>query len=441
MKLASIALALAATTHAASNYTEWLAESFLSYPVSFSRNYANGVLYAGLELAYNKTGNPALLSFIQDHIDAVVDDAGNLINYPGDKVSLDDIRIGINLLNLWTFTGKEKYKIAADTLRKQIDITPRNAEGGFWHRKPTYPNQMWLDGIYMASNFYARYTKWFQPENRTAWDDIMLQYDLIEKHCRDTESGLLFHGYDGSGVAVWADPVTGAAPHVWDRAVGWYFMSLVDLLDDFPRSHPGWQRNLRRFQSLANALKKAQDEAGGWYLIMDEPYPSDPRNYIESSGSAMFTYGFLKGMRKGYLKRRDFQRMTTKAYGLLKEEFVSKNANGTINFEGTVEVGSLSSNGSFEIVTMPNPKSDKISDQYEVTKERINQAMDSISESAERSTQHPSKLFGQFHALKGSAVEAIGNVTGWENWQSAGKTEHEEGQREYEDAESWWPTE
>lgn len=206
MKLAPIALALAlaAPTHAAANYTEWLAESFLSYPVSFSRNYANGVLYTGLELAYNKTGNPALLSFIQTHVDAVVDDAGNLINYPGDKVSLDDIRIGLNLLGLWTRTGAEKYKTAADTLRRQLDITPRNAEGGFWHRKPTYPNQMWLDGIYMASNFYARYTKWFQPGNRTAWDDIMLQYDLIEKHCRDNESGLLFHGYDGSGVAVWA---------------------------------------------------------------------------------------------------------------------------------------------------------------------------------------------------------------------------------------------
>lgn len=82
---------------------------------------------------------------------------------------------------------------------------------------------------------------------------------------------------------------------------------------------------------------------------MDEPYPRDPRNYIESSGSAMFTYGFLKGMRMGYLARRDFQRMTTRAYGLLREEFVSRNANGTINFEGTVEVGSLSSNGSFEV--------------------------------------------------------------------------------------------
>lgn len=145
------------------------------------------------------------------------------------------------------------------------------------------------------------------------------------------------------------DPVTGAAPHVWDRAVGWYFMSLVDILDDFPKTHHGWQRNLRRFQSLARALKKTQDRSGGWWLIMDEPYPNDPRNYIESSGSAMFTYGLLKGIRKGYIPKKDYLGAAKRGYNLLKKDFVSKNANGTLNFEGTVEVGSLSSNGSFEV--------------------------------------------------------------------------------------------
>lgn len=129
-------------------------------------------------------------------------------------------------------------------------------------------------------------------------------------------------------------------------------MSLVDILDDFPKTHRGWRRNLLRFQSLARALKKTQDESGGWWLIMDEPYPSDPRNYIESSGSAMFTYGFLKGMRKGYLEKRDYMGAAKRGYNLLKNDFVSKNANGTLNFEGTVEVGSLSSNGSFEVSSL-----------------------------------------------------------------------------------------
>ncbi|KAL2863128.1 glycoside hydrolase family 88/105 protein [Aspergillus lucknowensis] len=357
--VAKAALLLASTANAANNFTEWMSESFFSKGVALSRNYAYAVLYTGVELAYNKTGDPAYFDYVKTQIDGVLNDDGSFVDPIDETLSLDDIRIGINFLWLWTETGEEKYKVAADYLRHQLDYTPRNEDGGFWHRKPTYPNQMWLDGIYMASNFYAQYTSWFQPDNQTAWDDIIRQYDLIEAHTRDNKTGLLFHGYDASGVAVWADPVTGAAPHIWDRAVGWYFMSLAEVLDYFPESHPGWQRNLQRFQSLAKAIKESQDASGGWWLIMDPPYPSDPRNYIESSGSAMFTYGLLRGIRKGFLRASEYGETAQKGYSLLVEEFVSHNANGTLNWEGTVEVGSLSSNGSFEYyVSVPVVQND-----------------------------------------------------------------------------------
>ncbi|KAB8076093.1 glycosyl hydrolase [Aspergillus leporis] len=362
MKLSIAILAtVAGTTLAASNknYTEWLATSYLSKSVSLSRNYANGVLYRGIELAYNKTGDSKYLEFLQSQLSAVVSDSGKLINYNlSDKISVDDLRIGTNFLALWAATGEEKFKLGADTLRRQIDVSPRNEGGGIWHRYPTYPNQMWLDGIYMVTNFYALYTAWFDAGNATAWDDIILQFDLIEEHCL-RKDGLLVHGFDYSKTAVWADPETGGAPLVWNRALGWYFMSLVDILDYFPKSHSGWNKSLKRFQKLAQALKKTQDESGGWWLIMNEEYTSDPRNYIESSGSAMFTYGFLKGMRKGYLKEKDYSRAATKGYGLLVDEFISKNGNGTLNWEGTVEVGSLSSNGSFEYyVSVPIAQND-----------------------------------------------------------------------------------
>ncbi|KAL4972247.1 glycosyl hydrolase [Aspergillus desertorum] len=345
--IATSALLLATAANAA-NYTEWMAQSFFSKGVPLSRNYAWAVLYTGVEYAYNKTGDPAYFDYIKTQIDGVVNDDGSLVQPITETLSLDDIRIGRNFLYLWTVTGDEKYKIAADGLRKQLDFTPRNPDGGFWHRKPTYPNQMWLDGLYMASNFYAQWTSWFQPNNKTAWDDIIRQYDLIEAHTRDNETGLLFHGYDASKVAVWADPVTGASPHIWSRAVGWYFVSLVELLDYFPKSHPGYKRTLQRYQSLAKAVKKSQDESGGWWLIQDPPYPSDPRNYIESSGSAMFTYALLRGIRKGFIPANQYKRVALDGYSLLKNEFISHNANGTLNWEGTVQVGSLSGNATFE---------------------------------------------------------------------------------------------
>lgn len=358
LSIAKSALLLATVANAA-NYTEWLAQSYFSKGVTFSRNYAYAVLYTGVEYAYNKTGNEAYFNYIKTQLDGVLNDDGSFVDPITDTLSLDDIRIGRNFLYLWTVTGDEKYKIAADGLRKQLDFTPRNQDGGFWHRKPTYPNQMWLDGIYMASNYYAQYTSWFQPDNKTAWDDIILQYDLIEEHTRDNKTGLLFHGYDASGVAVWADPVTGAAPHIWDRAVGWYFVSLVEVLEYFPKTHSGYKRTLQRFQSLAKAIKKSQDASGGWWLIMDPAYTSDPRNYIESSASAMFTYALLRGIRNGFISASEYSEVAQSAYSLLKNEFLSHNANGTLNWEGTVEVGSLSSNGSFEYyVSVPLAQND-----------------------------------------------------------------------------------
>ncbi|OJJ08944.1 hypothetical protein ASPVEDRAFT_144870 [Aspergillus versicolor CBS 583.65] len=358
LSIAKSALLLATVANAA-NYTEWLAHSFFSKGVAYSRNYAYAVLYTGVEYAYNKTGDEAYFDYIKTQLDGVLNDDGSFVDPITDTLSLDDIRIGRNFLYLWTATGDQKYKIAADGLRKQLDFTPRNQDGGFWHRKPTYPNQMWLDGIYMASNYYAQYTSWFQPDNKTAWDDIILQYDLIEEHTRDNKTGLLFHGYDASGVAVWADPVTGAAPHIWDRAVGWYFVSLVEVLDYFPKTHAGYKRTLQRFQSLAKAIKKSQDASGGWWLIMDPQYTSDPRNYIESSASAMFTYALLRGIRKGFIPANEYSEVAQSAYSLLENEFLSHNANGTLNWEGTVEVGSLSSNGSYEYyVSVPLVQND-----------------------------------------------------------------------------------
>lgn len=201
----------------------------------------------------------------------------------------------------------------------------------------------------MADSFYAKWTKAFDSDNTTAWDDIALQYDNIEAHTRNATTGLLVHGYDESKVAVWADPETGGAPLVWNRADGWYFMSLLEVIPIWPESHEARERLIGYFTTLAAALLKAQDEAGGWWLIMSEEYVGVEGNYIESSGSAMFTHGFLKGIRLGLLDSNEYLAAAQKGYDLLANEFVTKKDNGTVDWEGTVEVGSLNSNGTFEV--------------------------------------------------------------------------------------------
>lgn len=334
-------------------YAERMADSWIRNNNETQRDYWYGraALYSGVEAVYERTSNESLLAWYRSRIDdLVVTENGTIPGFRLTHYSLDDYRIGRNLLYWYERTGEEKYKIAATTIRGMLELHPRTATGGFWHRSPTYPNQMWLDGIYMADTFYAYYTHLFDRDNTTAWDDIVLQWDKIEEGTRDAETGLLFHGFDEEKNAVWADPVRGNSPLIWNRAVGWYIMSLIEVLDVFPKAHPGYDRLMGYYQTLAAALVKAQDpESNGWWLVMNEPYPGMEGNYFESSSAAMFTYGLLAGLRLGYIDEATYAEPAAKAYKHLIDDFVTHKCDGTLVWEKTVQVGSLNSDASFGV--------------------------------------------------------------------------------------------
>jgi rhamnogalacturonyl hydrolase YesR len=347
--LASTTFALLAP-NVSQPHSTWMATSFLSKSQHIDNHYVASVLYEGIQKAATLHNNTSVLSTVSKAVSTLVKPNGSIIGFKSNDYSLDDIRFGNNILYFWNAEGRteKKYEIAAATLRIQLNSWPRTASGGFWHRSPQYPNQMWLDGIYMAETFYATYTSYFEPANTTAWEEIALQFDLVEMHTRNKTSNLLKHGYDESKKAKWADPVTGASPHVWDRAVGWYFMALVEVLQVYPKELAGYSRLKTYLTTLAEGLEKAQDASGGWWLVMDEPYPGMKGNYIESSATAMFTYGYLKGVRTGLLAD-DYRKTASKAYDLLIDRFVKVEKNGTLSWEGTVLVGSLDKDASYEV--------------------------------------------------------------------------------------------
>jgi rhamnogalacturonyl hydrolase YesR len=324
----------------------------LSKGQPINNHYVAAVIHEGIQKAATTQNDTALLSYVSNAISSIVTSNGTIKGWNSTYYTLDDHRIGNNILYTWNAEGRkdEKYVIAAKGLREQLDRWPRTPSGGFWHRAPVYANQMWLDGIYMADTFYATYTSYFEPDNTTAWNDIELQFDLIEEHCRNHTTNLLKHGYSEDKSAVWADPVTGASPYVWDRAVGWYFVSLVEVLEIWPTSHAGYPKLLEYLTTLASGIKQSQDTSGGWWLLMDEELAGKPGNYIESSATAMFTYAYLKGIRLGLLEE-EYRETAVKAWDLLLDEFVQYETNGTLSFTGTVSVGSLSGNASYEYYT------------------------------------------------------------------------------------------
>lgn len=341
--------ACAATTSSNTSYAAWMTDSVIQRTVIPSYHYSQATLYTGLENVIALTSNATIKAFYRAQIDALVLSNGSIASYDYAKHSLDNYRLGNNILWWYEQTGEEKFKTAAEGIKATLDSHPRNEAGGFWHRDPTYPNQMWLDGIFMADTFYAKYVSLFQPENATAWADIALQYDTIDNVTRK-DNKLLVHGYDESKVAVWADPETGAAPLIWARADGWYFMALLEVIALFPSKYTAIRsRLIGYFTEQAAGLKTAQDETGGWWNIMDTQYEDVDGNYIESSASAMFTVGWIRGINRGLLDSTTYGSVAETAYKSLIKTFVTENANGTINWEGTVEVGSLGSNATFEV--------------------------------------------------------------------------------------------
>ncbi|KAI5363792.1 putative six-hairpin glycosidase superfamily, glycosyl hydrolase, family 88 [Septoria linicola] len=336
-------------------YLSWMADSQIKHGVEPTFAYTVSAYLSGILLAHERTGDEKYRDYVKRHADMVLYPAwnGDLVLHNNSN-SIDDIRFGHTLLDVYNFTGAAIYKTAADSLKAQIDRSFRTPDGGFYHRYPVYIDQMWLDGIYMLDVFYARWTQTFQPNNNTAWDDIALQFDLIDAGTtvdRERTNGLPLHGFDVSKNSTWADPETGAAPHVWGRAVGWYVMALVDTLDYFPASHPGRARLIKYFQSLADAVIAAQDPVyKGWYNIMDPGLEKRDGNYIESSGSAMFVYGLLKGVRLGYLgTNAKYLDAALSGYELMTGTFAErKKGDNALVYEWTVQTGSLSSNGTFE---------------------------------------------------------------------------------------------
>ena len=298
-------------------------------------NYEQGVILKAIEQMWYATGDPKYFRHIQKGMDHWIDEKGNHKDYDLEEYNIDHVTPGTAMMTLYRVTGSEKYRKMVDLFRSQLRTHPRTNEGGFWHKK-IYPYQMWLDGLYMGQPFYAEYSQVFGEDN---WNDIANQFVWMEKHGRDEKTGLLYHGWDESKQQQWADKTTGKSPHFWGRAMGWYAMGLVDVLEFFPKDHPRRGELIAILEREAAAIEKVQDKKTGvWYDILD--LPNRKPNYLESSASAMFVYAIARGVREGYLPDR-YMTVAVRGWNGIKKEFIKTNAQGQTDWEGTVSVSGL----------------------------------------------------------------------------------------------------
>jgi len=274
---------------------------------------AGYVLFA-MEKIWKATGDPVYYNYIKRYVDQQVDEQGNIPDFKDN--ALDNFLPGYAILFMYEQTRLEKYRIAATKIRAGFDNYPRNSNGLFWHGVWA-TNQTWVDGVFMGQIFLARYGKTI-GDSEYAFNEVVKQIITVAGVCQKP-NGLLWHGWDESKKAGWANKTTGLAPEVWSEGLGWYAVLLADVFDYLPKDHPGYAQILAIHQKLCKGIRENQDpKTGMWCQVVDKP--NDPRNWNETSGTGMYIYLLKRSIDKGLISSEEFNPVILKAYsGMVKK--------------------------------------------------------------------------------------------------------------------------
>ena len=305
-------------------------------------NYTTGLELKSFLDAAKRYELPEVVDYVRAWADTMATEKGEIYSYKKSNYNVDHIcpaRIYFDLHDMYGDQDK-RYRRVTRKVREQLDSHPRTQSGEFWH-KQVYPNQVWLDGFYMALPFYAEYTKRYAPKEQrdSLFADIAHQFTAGAKNTYDPATGLFRHAWDESRSMFWCDPETGLSEHAWGRATGWYAIALVEVLDYMPKDHPGHQELVDQLNYLLEVLPKwADPQTGMWYQVLD--CPEREGNYQEATCSIMFTYAFLKGLRRGYIDR-SHEEYILGLYPKFIDRFIRENEDGTISMTDCCAVGGL----------------------------------------------------------------------------------------------------
>ena len=190
-------------------------------------NYKDDLCMVGAEDLYCATGSESWREPVRRNASFLMDDAGRVANWVPGEHNIDKVSFGKSMRILRDVTGEARWAEGVERAYRILADYPRTVTGNFWH-KDIYPDQVWLDGLYMGMPFYAACLTENGEDN---WDDILDQFTSAHKLLWDEQLGLYRHANDCSRKMEWADPVTGQSPVVWLRAEGWFLMALADTYE------------------------------------------------------------------------------------------------------------------------------------------------------------------------------------------------------------------
>ena len=295
-------------------------------------NYIDGCMITALMEISAIKNDKRYFDFAERFIDYYVREDGSILGYNIEKYNLDDINEGRVLFELYERTGKEKYRLAIEKHKEHLDTQPRTELGSFWH-KLIYPNQVWLDGIYMAQVFSTLYAKHSSGD----YSDPVMQIKNVRRYMKDAKSGLYYHGFDCTRSMFWADKKTGLSKNFWLRSIGWFAVAMVDIIDIMGENAD--KELIEIFRDLMESMIKYRDEGSKMYCQVVN-LPDKEGNYLETSGSSMIAYAMMKGARTGVIDKQ-FSVFGKETFDGICERYLGFDAEGNLNLGGICLVAGL----------------------------------------------------------------------------------------------------
>lgn len=270
-------------------------------------HYIQAIFLFAMERYCDICHNEKYFNYIKAWADCHIDKDGNILNQHD---LLDDMMPSVLLINLFKKTGEKKYKTALDSTIKRLENWPCNEYGSFYHMYKT-PNQVWLDGLFMAGELLAGYAK--EYDKPALFDICARQAQNMYDNMRNRESGLYYHAWDCTGQAEWADKDSGLSQEFWARSIGWVAFALCDILEKIPRQHFSYAGIKKQLAELLDAVTEYQDKSSGlWYQIVDKGNRAD--NWLETSSACLFAYALHKAARLGFVNGEKYADAAALAY-------------------------------------------------------------------------------------------------------------------------------
>lgn len=295
--------------------------------------YPHGLFMDALHRIYEYTGEEKYLLYTKEWADIRIDEDGEFLfkdmmdsyGFPYLRIQLDAIQPGLPFFKLYEIYKDTKYKNVIENLFKLLSSVPKTSDGGYWHII-SKPNQMWLDGLYMAEPFVMRY--YLLTGKKECLDMVWKQVKLMTEHTLDKKTGLLYHAWDESKEETWADKETGCSPIFWSRSLGWYGVALTDILDDFPRERAEYEQMKKMLQRFITSIIKYQDESGLWYQVINKGDRED--NWLETSCACLYLYVISKCIRTGILDDKYIENAKRAYEGILQMSDIDEDKNVTL---------------------------------------------------------------------------------------------------------------